>query len=546
MQNKNLFVIIGGIGLGIALITTLLGALLLAYAPVKYEVFETISPSGVGTEMSAAPIPSQTVSSREHILAQIRQLAAEYDRAVQAEKQNGDVEFSQDPATGEDIFRFKDESYMRINELYLQFLEQKTQLEQLYTQVYRDETRPTPFPTQPSAAQNTIYFESLIEQAAGHCSMEYWQQDSQAESLLIYDPDEGQYRSIIIGDAIARCEIYGQMLEELRVAPALEKVNQAHDLALIRQIMGRPDLQLTFQSIQLGANAPGRNAALYTDETGAKYYVDIESERLAAIEPHLVTHPEIPAEQVKSMDELGGIAGQFAYANSPRLAQLNKDLLYEEGCKVNICFFRWDARNMDMDWSGTDWAMMPPFLQVGVLTNGQIATYDNTLDLFETTLPIAPPQPTPQAILGGGTVQDGPFVFVLYFFRDPAMSQQTVTPSLYSELESVGAYLYWFYHGPETIGPVETHWGTLPQLDQLLQATYASISTGSSGGRTGGVLLPGGSFLSGESQPGDRVQEALKVITPDGEYGAVLAFTLKQGVHGFEPADISVEVLRSN
>ena len=72
------------------------------------------------------------------------------------------------------------------------------------------------------------------------------------------------------------------------------------------------------------------------------------------------------------MDELRGIARQFANTNFMRLDELESLLLYEEGCKGNICFFRWDYRNKD--WSGTDWSMMPPFLQVGVLTNGQIAT----------------------------------------------------------------------------------------------------------------------------------------------------------------------------
>jgi hypothetical protein len=81
------------------------------------------------------------------------------------------------------------------------------------------------------------------------------------------------------------------------------------------------------------------------------------------------------------MDELRGVAKQFAITNSLRLAELESALLYEEACKGDICFFRWDYRNKD--WSGTDWSMMPPFLQVGVLTNGQIATYINTLDLFK-------------------------------------------------------------------------------------------------------------------------------------------------------------------
>lgn len=269
----------------------------------------------------------------------------------------------------------------------------------------------------------------------------------------------------------------------------------------------------------------------------------ISSARLAAIEPNFVTHPEIPAGQMKSMGELRGIALQFARANSPRLAQLNKDLLYEEGCKGNICFFRWDTRKMDMDWSGTDWAMMPPFLQVGMLTNGQIVTYINTLDLFEATVPVALPQPTPQAVLGGGTVEDGPFIFVLYLFRDPTMTRQPLTPSLYSDLEGIGAWMYWYYKGADVIGPLKTWWGILPHLDQLLEGTYASVKLGESGGRNGGVLLPGGPFLGGESKVGDHVQVVLKVTTPEGDFGAVLIFTLKQGVNSFEPTDITVEVL---
>jgi len=43
-------------------------------------------------------------------------------------------------------------------------------------------------------------------------------------------------------------------------------------MALLRQIMGKPDLQLTFQSVGGIPNAPWQSAALYTDETGAKYY----------------------------------------------------------------------------------------------------------------------------------------------------------------------------------------------------------------------------------------------------------------------------------
>jgi len=158
---------------------------------------------------------------------------------------------------------------------------------------------------------------------------------------------------------------------------------------------------------------------------------------------------------------------------------------------------------------------------------------------FVVTTPESP-QPTPPAVIGGGVVSDGPFIFDLRLFRDASFGRNPVAASLYGDLEGIGSWLYWFYDGTGTVGPVKTYWGTLPHLDQLLQETYASIPAGSSGGRTGGVMLPGGFFTPGESRPGDRVRVALEVILPDASYGAVLAFTLTKGPHGFEPAGISV------
>lgn len=141
---------------------------------------------------------------------------------------------------------------------------------------------------------------------------------------------------------------------------------------------------------------------------------------------------------------------------------------------------------------------------------------------------VVPPQPTPPNILGGGIISEGHFVFDLRLYRDPRFNQHPVTPSLYSDMEGVAAWMYWFYAGSDTIGPVQTYWGTLPGLDQLIQETYHSIQLGNSGGRNGGVMLPGGFLISGESKPGDRVHVALKVVTPEGEYGAVLITLQKE------------------
>lgn len=310
------------------------------------------------------------------MLTQIERLAAEYEQAVQAEKRTGQVEI-----VSEEVFVFKEQSYERISELYWQFMERKTQIERDYAQILRAEIHPTPFPTPIDENDRQAQYEQWVQEWGDQlCSIEAWQKDLTARSLSVYDPDEGKYRSLYYGEVVTRCEIFGQMLEEYRLAPWLERLNQPRDIALIRQVMGNPSLALTFQTIDSLANAPSYQAAIYVDETGARYGVEINSGVFALLQPNYPTHPVIPESDRKTMDELRGAARQFALTLSPRLREMERELLFEESCKGEICFFRWDARNRD--WSGTDWALMPPLLQVGMLTNGQVSTLVNTLDLF--------------------------------------------------------------------------------------------------------------------------------------------------------------------
>jgi DNA-binding CsgD family transcriptional regulator len=154
------------------------------------------------------------------------------------------------------------------------------------------------------------------------------------------------------------------------------------------------------------------------------------------------------------------------------------------------------VKGMEDDHAATP--SVPPELLSTPLASSTVLPKEPVASI-ETTIPVIPPQPTPGDILGGGTVSDGHFVFDLRLFRDASLGQHPVTTSLYSDLEGTGAWMYWFYTGADTIGPVETYWGTLPQLDQLLQERYAVIQLGSSGGRSGGVMLPGGAFIPGES-----------------------------------------------
>ena len=71
---------------------------------------------------------------------------------------------------------------------------------------------------------------------------------------------------------------------------------------------------------------------------------------------------------------LKAFAESFVFANSPVFNETRARLLYEEGKKGDVYFFRWDYKNKN--WSSTDWEFMPPFLQVGMLLNEQIVYYE--------------------------------------------------------------------------------------------------------------------------------------------------------------------------
>jgi hypothetical protein len=376
---KLLFITGGGL-----LATLLIAVLILASRPATgAEALPTAYTTPSPAPATQAPVPPAAASPREQILAQMRRQIDEYDQAVQFEKQNGAVEISKDPGAGEEIFRFSGSSAEKILKRYDELNQKLQALNRQYVAAYKSEVQPTPFPTQQTepvkstGEENKAYYDLLLEQY----QVVYNQELANGETLMVYNPDEGRYRAMLVGDAYARIEITTQAFEELRIAPLLAKVNQDVDMALIRRVTGKPDLSLTLTDIQSLANAPWIETSIYLDQFGVKYRISLEAGRLAQIEP--AGRKDIPASEAKSADELRAIAEQFALANSLRLAELKSVLSYDEGGKGNLRFFRWDYRK---DWSGTDWVFMPPFLQVGVAVNGKIVTYINTLDLVEFAL----------------------------------------------------------------------------------------------------------------------------------------------------------------
>jgi hypothetical protein len=154
-----------------------------------------------------------------------------------------------------------------------------------------------------------------------------------------------------------------------------------------------------------------------------------------------------------------------------------------------------------------------------------------------------PDLPTPEQPLGGFTIQDGPFNFDLRLFRDPVFGTKPVASSLYSNLEGIGVYSVWEYHGPDLTGPVTVYWGIEPDVSALLSQKnfdQERVQDGNSGGRSGGLILPVG------SQAGDVVRAILKIETTQKTYGVVMSFILKEGSQGLEPTEVSVQSLKGS
>ena len=369
----------------VSLTLFLIAAILLFVAPLRNGIRNQIahwlnptpySSSSISTVAAPLEQSTATLTPAEQIVAEERQLAAEYDKAVKAEIQSGTVETSTDPGSGKEVVHFTGDSIEKIAKLYDTLNGKLFDLNKQYRALYLADIQPTPFPTQSSVSKNDAYYQQLVDQYPAYLD----QLVKDGPTVSVYDPGDGIYYNRVIGDAYAKGEIMADAIETLHQAPEMAKVDQEDFMAQIRHTMGVPNLPLAFQKISLLDNTRGNEAAVFVDDMGTTYAVAISSGRLASIDPALTAHINIPAMDVKTMDEVRPLAQKFAADSCLRFAELKDKLLYEENSKGDMYFFRWDYRNKD--WKGTPWETMPPFLQIGMSADGKLVNYTNTLDLF--------------------------------------------------------------------------------------------------------------------------------------------------------------------
>ena len=324
---------------------------------------------------SPAGLLSSTPSEPEKLYAEIMTLAEEYELAVQAEISSGEVEIVNDSQSGQATFRFKGESAEKILLLYDDLVEQVGELNRHYLALYIAEKRPTPYPPQATPAESEAFQQQLVEDYQVFVE----QLLIEGPVIEIYDPGQGIYLKWLVGEAYARSESLFAAMYNLSLAPQMAKIDERLQIGVIRESWGNLDLVLQFGGITPLANAPGFSAAFYRDEAGSTYYVELESNALVMVNPGQLT--DVPAIEVIPLEEAHLLAEEFARQISPRFTEMQASLSFTKSGKGDMYFFDW--RSSFEDWAGTSWEFMPPFLQVGMLADGQIVTFINTLELVE-------------------------------------------------------------------------------------------------------------------------------------------------------------------
>lgn len=144
---------------------------------------------------------------------------------------------------------------------------------------------------------------------------------------------------------------------------------------VIEAFTGKGDLQLSLVDVSAMPNADLRPGWQLMDTSGRLYWLDVQTYQLIQIEPSPLVNADPTS--VKSIEELQQIAERFAMEHSMRFADLMDELVYSEGDKLGQSFFfSWEDRT-------SPWLFMPPVLQVGLTSDGQLFSWLNTLDLVE-------------------------------------------------------------------------------------------------------------------------------------------------------------------
>ena len=157
-----------------------------------------------------------------------------------------------------------------------------------------------------------------------------------------------------------------------RANSPLEAIDQ------IRELAGFPSSTLRYVETTTRVNSPTGDLQvdLYQDEEGRKFFVEPTTYTVVEIDARdtLVYLVAASNSLALSRAELERKAEEFVRSAVPEFSSRENNLSYEAGEKGDNLFFTWGVAN-------TEIFFMPPFIQVGLKSSGDLFAFYNTLTI---------------------------------------------------------------------------------------------------------------------------------------------------------------------
>lgn len=156
-------------------------------------------------------------------------------------------------------------------------------------------------------------------------------------------------------------------------------------------------------------------------------------------------------------------------------------------------------------------------------------------------LSLSDPSYQPRALAGGGTMENGAFTFQIWLLCDPIFSRKNARGDYFSEIDGLGIYTHWRYHGPAMEGKIQEYAGIEPFV--RLRSESGPVSKEVSSSDYQGLSFPSG-LIPDFSKGNTTLRFIVKTRTPDGVLaGAALSFILQPNENGYRILDAHIQAL---
>src|SRR5215208_111466 len=299
--------------------------------PISATATSTIQPTN-----PQAPAPTKDLmTQKQKVWDEVIRDVNAFNRLVEQEKSLGYIETQHNDVSGEDYFYFTGESNHKIRVAHDHLISQISILYDQYLILYKQSYNPTPFPSF-STKEEALNFRYQTMQE----DQEWLEAQYQAENVLkIYDPDGGEYTSLLPFEQMVWLELRNGALDQLRMTAELSPELLAKHKATVENLDGQPIVANEITSLPFYRN----DITLFQYETQKNYYVLDTDGNVIEIIPI-----QMPlSDQLTPMAPLN--TNQLEEKARMLIASIASDtdvetLTSASGSKIGSYFFRWEDR----------------------------------------------------------------------------------------------------------------------------------------------------------------------------------------------------------